>query len=76
VEIDAREVIEQLTNPMKSLKSKGLAGDVDRVELIMRDGARFKDRKHMVKDGYLFDSNAGKTVTLDNFPNFIMIIRL
>ncbi|WP_437569025.1 hypothetical protein [Sorangium sp. So ce542] len=47
-----------------------------RVELIMEQGAKFEPRKYTVKDGYLFDSDEGKTVTLDGFDKFIMVIRL
>ena len=75
--VNARDVRTQLSNAMKALKEKwGLAGDVDRVELIMEQGAKFDPEKYIVKDGYLFDSDTGKTVTLDGFNKFIMVIRL
>ncbi|AUX26756.1 hypothetical protein SOCEGT47_073260 [Sorangium cellulosum] len=74
--IDVGEVREQLTNGMEGVKRKGLIGDVQRVELIMEQGAEFKEKKFIVKDGYLFDSDEGKTVTLKDFDNFIMVIRL
>ncbi|XXT17015.1 hypothetical protein WME94_42975 [Sorangium sp. So ce429] len=61
---------------MKALKKKGLDGDVQRVELIMEQGAEFEQKKYTVKDGYLFDSNENKTVTLDGFDKPIMVIRL
>ncbi|XYH96373.1 hypothetical protein ACMHYB_52785 [Sorangium sp. So ce1128] len=75
--IDAREVRAQLSNAMKALKDQwGLAGDVQRVELIMEQGAKFDPKKFTVKDGYLFDSDKGKNVTLDGFDKFILVIRL
>ncbi|HTN83948.1 MAG TPA: hypothetical protein VL242_09690, partial [Sorangium sp.] len=70
------EVREQLTNAMEAAKRKGVAGDVTRVELIMEQGAKFEPRKYTVKDGYLFDSDEGKTVALEGFDKFIMVIRL
>jgi hypothetical protein len=69
-------VRKQLTNAMRALERKGLVGDVDRVELIMEQGAKFNPKKYTVRDGYLFDSEAGMTVTLDGFNKFIMVIRL
>ncbi|WP_437572867.1 hypothetical protein [Sorangium sp. So ce542] len=74
--IDVFEVRNQLTNAMEAVKNKGLAGDVQRVELIMEQGAEFKPDKFIVKDGYLFDTDKGKTVTLKGFDTFIMVIRL
>jgi hypothetical protein len=60
---------------MKKVKDKGLAGDVDRVELIMRWGAGFKDKKYGIKDGYLLLE--GKTVHIEGFPLlFIKVIAL
>ncbi|MDC0685393.1 hypothetical protein [Sorangium atrum] len=75
--INAREVRAQLSNAMAALRDKwGLAGDVQRVELIMEQGAKFDPKKFTVKDGYLFDSDARKNVTLEGFNEFIMVIRL
>ncbi|WP_437723201.1 hypothetical protein [Sorangium sp. So ce861] len=74
--IPVDKVRKQLSNAMKALKEKGLDGDVARVELIMEQGADFNPKKFTVKDGYLFDSDEGKTVTLDGFNNSIMVIRL
>ncbi|KYF72836.1 hypothetical protein BE15_03615 [Sorangium cellulosum] len=74
--IPVDKVRKQLSNAMKALKEKRLDGDVARVELIMEQGADFNPKKFTVKDGYLFDSDEGKTVTLDGFNNFIMVIRL
>ncbi|WP_437804928.1 hypothetical protein [Sorangium sp. So ce1078] len=74
--IPVAKVRTQLSNAMKALKEKGLDGDVARVELIMEQGAKFDPEKFTVKDGYLFDWDAGKPVTLDGFNKFIMVIRL
>ncbi|WP_437306726.1 hypothetical protein [Sorangium sp. So ce388] len=74
--IDVGTVRDQLTNAMTALKKKGLDGDVDRVELIMEQGAEFKDPNFTVKDGYIINSQTGKTVTLEGFNKFIMVIRL
>ncbi|KYF66891.1 hypothetical protein BE11_48380 [Sorangium cellulosum] len=74
--IPVDKVRKQLSNAMKALKEKGLDGDVARVELIMEQGADFNPKKFTVKDGYLFDSDEGKTVTLEGFNNFIMVIQL
>ncbi|WP_437795615.1 hypothetical protein [Sorangium sp. So ce693] len=70
------DVRNQLSNAMKALKKKRLDGDVERVELIMEQGAEFEPKKYTVKDGYLFDSDEGKTVPLIDFDKFIMVIRL
>ncbi|WP_437494402.1 hypothetical protein WME75_22455 [Sorangium sp. So ce1014] len=77
--LDPRAVVRlgrHTVQPELALKKKGLDGDVERVELIMQQGAEFDPTKYIVKDGYLFDSNQGKTVTLDGFNKFIMVIRL
>ncbi|WP_438017413.1 hypothetical protein WMF18_42740 [Sorangium sp. So ce315] len=74
IEVDT--VRKQLTNAMKALKEKRLDGDVARVELIMEQGAEFKPAKFTVKDGYLFDWDAGETVTIEGFDKPIMVIRL
>ncbi|WP_438004227.1 hypothetical protein WME89_36175 [Sorangium sp. So ce321] len=74
--IPVSDVRNQLTNAMEAVTKKGLAGDVERVELIMEQGAKFNPEKFTVKDGYLFDTETGKTVTLKGFNKFIMVIRL
>ncbi|AUX33486.1 MULTISPECIES: hypothetical protein [Sorangium] len=74
--IDVGTVRDQLTNAMEALKKKGLDGDVDRVELIMEQGAEFKDPNFTVKDGYIINSQTGKTVALQGFDKFIMVIRI
>ncbi|WP_437633854.1 hypothetical protein [Sorangium sp. So ce854] len=74
--IYVEDVRMQLSNAMKALKKKGLDGDVERVELIMEQGAKFDDENFTVRDGYLFNWGTGKTVTLEGFNKFIMVIRL
>ncbi|WP_437779174.1 hypothetical protein [Sorangium sp. So ce1097] len=74
--IPVRKARRQLLNAMNALKEKRLDGDVARVELIMEQGAKFDPKKYTVKDGYLFDSDAGKIVILDGFNKPIMVIRL
>ncbi|WP_437926866.1 hypothetical protein WMF37_48860 [Sorangium sp. So ce291] len=75
--IDVFDMRDQLLNAMVALRDKwGLAGDVQRVELIMEQGAKFSPKKFTVKDGYLFDSDARKNVTLEGFNKFVMVIQL
>ncbi|WP_437333859.1 hypothetical protein [Sorangium sp. So ce394] len=74
--IPVSDVRNQLTNAMEAVTKRGLAGDVERVELIMEQGAKFNPEKFAVKDGYLFDTETGKTVTLKGFKQFILVIRL
>ncbi|WP_437535704.1 hypothetical protein WME79_14990 [Sorangium sp. So ce726] len=74
-EVIVKEVIEQLTNAMNTLKEKWrLGGDVARLELIMKQGATFDNKNIGVRDGYLVNLLTGKPVTVDN--KFIMVIRL
>ncbi|WP_437990031.1 hypothetical protein [Sorangium sp. So ce145] len=70
------KVRDQLLNAMEALKKRRLDGDVARVEIIIEQGAKFDPKKFTVKDGYLFDWDAGKTVTLEGFNKPIMVIRL
>ncbi|XYH97255.1 hypothetical protein ACMHYB_57440 [Sorangium sp. So ce1128] len=75
--VDAGKAIKQLMNAMKKLKGLRLAGDVDRVEIIMPKGAPFKNPNFGIKDGYLFDKVEGKTVEIEGFPLlFIKIVQL
>jgi hypothetical protein len=74
--VDVSEVRGQLKNAMEALKRLGLDGDVERVELIMKEGAGFKDKNFTVRDGYLFDLADGKPVTVKGFNKFIMVIRV
>ncbi|WP_437801303.1 hypothetical protein [Sorangium sp. So ce693] len=70
------KVRDQLLNAMEALKKRRLDGDVARVEIIIEQGAKFDPTKFTVKDGYLFDWDAGETVTLEGFNKPIMVIRL
>ncbi|WP_437646160.1 hypothetical protein [Sorangium sp. So ce362] len=75
--VDAGKAIKQLMNAMKKLKSLGLAGDVDRVEIIMPRGAPFNNPNFGTKDGYLFNKVEGKTVEIQGFPLlFIKVVQL
>ncbi|WP_437689414.1 hypothetical protein [Sorangium sp. So ce176] len=47
-----QEAIKQLTNALKALKEKGLAGDVTRVEIIIKKGVAFDDHNKIIKNGY------------------------
>jgi hypothetical protein len=58
----------------------GLAGDVERVELIMPKDVPFKNPNHGIKDGYLIDKVTGKTVEIKNVEGvknfFVKVIQL
>ena len=69
-------VIEQLSSGMEGLRQRGLAGDVEEVELIMERGGKFGGDTYIEKDGYLFDKNKGKRATLNGFNRPIKVIRL
>ncbi|CAN99452.1 hypothetical protein predicted by Glimmer/Critica [Sorangium cellulosum So ce56] len=74
-EVIARDVIEQLTNAMETLKTKWkLHGDVARLELIMKQGATFDNKNIGVRDGYLINLLTGKPVAVGG--KFVMVIRL
>ncbi|MGK3998007.1 hypothetical protein [Sorangium sp. So ce1024] len=75
--VDAGKAIKQLMNAMRRLKSLGLAGDVDRVEIIVPRGASFNNPNLGTKDGYLFNKVEGKTVEIEGFPLlFIKVVQL
>ncbi|WP_437547375.1 hypothetical protein WME97_45490 [Sorangium sp. So ce367] len=73
-----QEAIKQLTNALKALKEKGLAGDVTRVEMIIKKGVAFDDHNKIIKNGYLFDKATGKTVQIsgEGFKHFVRIIEI
>jgi hypothetical protein len=76
-DVKPSEVIDQLTNAMDKLKQLNLAGDVERVELIMKKGAAIKDQNFKVLNGYLvkiLDGN--KPATPKGFAHFIQVILL
>ncbi|WP_437830055.1 hypothetical protein [Sorangium sp. So ce1153] len=75
VELD--DVFKQLSNGMEGLRKKGVAGDVEQVELIMTRGAKFKPEKtYSVNDGYLFNTTTRKKVTLKGFNHPIKVTQL
>ncbi|WP_437481691.1 hypothetical protein WME75_38860 [Sorangium sp. So ce1014] len=75
VELD--DVFKQLSNGMEGLRKKGVAGDVEHVELIMTRGAKFKPKDtYAVKDGYLFNTKTRKKVTLKGFNHPIKVTQL
>ena len=75
--VDAALAVEQLTSTMEALGKKGLAGDVERVELIMKNGVPFKDSKFGVKDGYLINKLTNKTIEIVGFKLlFIKVVQL
>ncbi|MEO5726984.1 MAG: hypothetical protein ABI134_06045, partial [Byssovorax sp.] len=75
--IEAKEAVEQLTSTMQALAAKGLAGDVERVEIIVKNGAAFKDPNLGTKDGYLIEKLTGKTIEIVGFKMlFIKVVQL
>jgi hypothetical protein len=75
--IEASEAVEQLTSTMQALAAKGLAGDVERVEIIVKNGAAFKDPNLGTKDGYLIEKLTGVTIEITGFKMlFIKVVRL
>ncbi|XXX75283.1 hypothetical protein WMF30_47310 [Sorangium sp. So ce134] len=72
-----KDVTDQLSNGMEGLRKKGVAGDVEQVELIMARGGKFKpEDTYTVKDGYLFNVKKGKRETLNGFNRPIRVIQL
>ncbi|MEO5726566.1 MAG: hypothetical protein ABI134_01455, partial [Byssovorax sp.] len=72
---DVATALKQLGNGMKALKKKGLAGDVERVELIIEKGAVIKVNDLSVVNGYLVKVSEGNArVQIDGFKNFVMVI--
>jgi hypothetical protein len=75
--VEVSKAVEQLTNTMKALAAKGLAGDVERVEIIMKNGAVFDDLNFGLKDGYLIDKLTGKTIEISGFKMlFVKVVQL
>ncbi|CAN99046.1 putative secreted protein [Sorangium cellulosum So ce56] len=75
VELD--DVFKQLSNGMEGLRNKGVAVDVEQVELIITRGAKFKPKDtYAVKDGYLFNTKTRKKVTLKGFNHPIKVTQL
>ncbi|WP_438033971.1 hypothetical protein [Sorangium sp. So ce204] len=74
--IDVDKALKQLTNAMEALKKKGLAGDVQRVELIMPKGAPLNNEDLKIVDGYLLRVSTGERITIKGFKNLVMVIQL
>ena len=75
--VDAAIAVDQLASTMKALEKNGLAGDVERVELVMKNGVPFKDPKFGVKDGYLINKLTSTTVGVPGFKLlFIKVVQL
>lgn len=75
--IDVDKAIRQLSNTMAKITEHGLAGDVERIELIMTKGAPLKNNDMKIaKDGFLVFISTGERVTLKGFKRFIMVIQL
>ena len=75
--IDTATAVDQLTSTMDALAKKGLAGDVDRVEIIVKNGVVFKNPNFGVKDGYLINKLTGKTIEIAGFNMlFVRIVKI
>ncbi len=75
-QVNAAEALKQLGNTMKKVADKGLAGDVERVEIFIPKGASLKG-DFAVLDGYLVRPSEGnKRVTLQGFKNLVMVVGL
>ncbi|NUQ79787.1 MAG: hypothetical protein HUU21_40305, partial [Polyangiaceae bacterium] len=74
--IDPQDVIDQLTNALDKLKELNLAGDVERVELIIKKGAMMKDDNYKIWNGFLVKILDNKPATPKGFPYFIQVILL
>ena len=73
---DAGKARDQLTSTMKKLKERGLAGDVDSVQLRIPKGAPFKG-DYGLKDGYLIEWSTGETIHLKDFPLvFVKVVQI
>jgi hypothetical protein len=75
--VDVNHALDQLENGMKALNDHGLAGDVERVELIMPKGAPLNNNDMKIAiDGSLVRISTGARVTVKGFKNFILVIQL
>jgi hypothetical protein len=75
--VDAGEAVKQLTNTMKKVSELGLAGDIERVELIIPKGASLNDKDMKIAtDGFLVVISTGERVTLKFFKNFVRVVQL
>ncbi|WP_437763057.1 hypothetical protein WMF27_42930 [Sorangium sp. So ce281] len=74
--IDIDKALKQLTNGLEAIKKKGLAGDVQRVELIMPKGAPLNNEDLKIVNGYLVRVSTGERITIKGFKNLVMVIQL
>ncbi|WP_437606584.1 hypothetical protein WMF20_37250 [Sorangium sp. So ce834] len=74
--VDVNKALKQLTNGMEALKNKGLAGDVQRIELIMPKGAPLNNEDLKIVNGYLVRVSTGERITIKRFKNLVMVIQL
>ncbi|XXU41866.1 hypothetical protein WME93_40805 [Sorangium sp. So ce1000] len=74
--VDVDKALKQLTNGMEALKKKGLAGDVQRVELIMPKGAPLNNEDLKIVNGYLVRVSTGERITIKGFKHLVMVIQL
>ncbi|WP_437547372.1 hypothetical protein WME97_45475 [Sorangium sp. So ce367] len=74
--IDVDKALKQLTNAMEALKKKGLAGDVQRVELIMPKGAALNNEDLKIVDDYLVRVSTGERITIKGLKNLVMVIQV
>lgn len=75
--VDTAYAVTQIENALKKLKEKNLLEDIDRVEIIMKKGEKFKDAVFGTKDGYLVTKSTGVPVTITDFPLlFIKVIEI
>jgi len=71
------EVLPQLTNALNKLSELNLLGDVERVELILKKGAKIKQADYKVWNGYVVQISKGNTpITPKGFKNFVQVIHL
>ncbi|MRG97177.1 hypothetical protein GF068_35410 [Polyangium spumosum] len=71
------DVLPQLNNALLKLKEANLLDEVDRIEVIMAKGAKFKNPNHKLLDGYVVSTIDGnKPVKPEDFNIFLKVIQL
>jgi hypothetical protein len=71
------KAISQLTYGMEALDKLGLAGDVERIEIIVKKGQVFDNLDFAILNGYLVQvSKNNARVKIDGFKSLIMVIEL
>ncbi|NUQ79944.1 MAG: hypothetical protein HUU21_41120 [Polyangiaceae bacterium] len=69
--INALKAVSQLKNAVKKLMDLNLAGDLERVEIIIPKGAKIAG-DYGIKDGYLIKISSGMPLTMDGLKNFFI----